>query len=194
LIDKLQRLQSGKVDLDGGGLASWGGRHPEIYDSRVEGAWTVDKSIYAKYGEKGLHLAGGYIQKIVELCAQKNIKLYIVVYPWPTQIYFRDINSIQVRYWKEFAVRNRIDFVDLFPDFMKLDPGATVDVPGRNRETAESLFVGIDLFPPFVGRAPHPAFRDIYMKYFIPDDVHWNPAGHVLVARIIADALVTVSR
>jgi hypothetical protein len=41
----------------------------------------------------------------------------------------------------------------------------------------------IDYFPRFIGNAPA---RDVLDRYFIPGDVHWNEAGH----RVIADGFL----
>ena len=50
----------------------------------------------------------------------------------------------------------------------------------------------LDLFPDFIGGEPA---RAILAKYFIPGDVHWNEAGHRLVAnRVLAAFFPTNSR
>ena len=46
----------------------------------------------------------------------------------------------------------------------------------------------IDLFPTFIDRR-YSGPADVYRKYFIADDVHWNVAGHRLVAGRVGDEL-----
>lgn len=109
--------------------------------------WTLDSTIYEQFGKKGLALAQDNMQKLVGLCKRRNISVTVAVYPWQAQILYRDLDSIQVRFWQKFCEDNNVTFINLFPEFINaLEP----DV--------------------------------VYTKYFIPGDVHWNPAGHVLVA------------
>jgi lysophospholipase L1-like esterase len=46
----------------------------------------------------------------------------------------------------------------------------------------------INLFPAFLDRA-HTGPAEVYRKFFITSDVHWNPAGHQLVADLVAEKL-----
>ena len=41
--------------------------------------------------------------------------MYIAVYPWSTQLYYKDLESIQVKIWKEFSQENNVEFINLFP-------------------------------------------------------------------------------
>lgn len=81
--------------------------------------WTVDRTIYERFGKRGLLLAKDNMQRLVDLCKKHNISLTIAVYPWPEQIYRRDLESIQVRFWRKFCLDNDIDFINLFPEFIK---------------------------------------------------------------------------
>ncbi|OGS10897.1 MAG: hypothetical protein A2285_09885 [Elusimicrobia bacterium RIFOXYA12_FULL_57_11] len=83
-----------------------------------------------------------------QLCRQQGVKLSIGVYPWAEQISGRRLKSKQVLFWREFAKKERVGFVDLFPYFINKIPT-----------------------------------EKILSMYFIPGDVHWNEAGHALVAR-----------
>ncbi len=114
---------------------------------RAASVWTLEPGIFVQFGREGLRLAKKNMQQLVNLCKQKDIDLTVVVYPWPRQIRFRDLESFQVRVWRDFARVNGIKFINLFPCFI------------NNRK-----------------------FKIIIKKYFIPRDVHWNPAGHRLVA------------
>jgi hypothetical protein len=44
--------------------------------------------------------------------------MYIAVYPWSTQLYFKDLESMQVKIWKNFSEENKVEFIDLFPLFL----------------------------------------------------------------------------
>ena len=111
------------------------------------GRWTVAENVYRGWGAEGLRLAGRNMDLLADLCAEHGVKLTVVVYPWPTQIVNGDLDSLQVRYWRDFCQRRKINFINLFPDF-------------------------------FVGESA----EQVLGQYFIPGDVHWNAAGHKLVA------------
>jgi hypothetical protein len=80
--------------------------------------WTLDNKIYQTWGKKGLSLAEENMRKLFFLCNEHGIKMTIAVYPWPYQIRNRDINSIQVSFWKSFAKKHNIGFINYFPDFI----------------------------------------------------------------------------
>ncbi len=66
----------------------------------------------------GIEKSIRYMTLLKDLLDKNNIKLTIVVYPWFTQIYHQDLNSIQVRIWKEFSEKNNNQFINLFPTFI----------------------------------------------------------------------------
>lgn len=86
--------------------------------------WTVDKKLYDQYGVAGLKKAKANILNLKKLLDKHQIKLSLVVYPWPTQIYYNDLDSIQVREWQAFCQQNQITFVNLFPEFISENPEA----------------------------------------------------------------------
>jgi len=135
----------------------WGVEHPEIYNSRVEAAWTLDKNVYERFGKKGLLLAKQNMTSLIELLKMYNVMPYIVVYPWPAQIYAYDKDSLQVRFWRDFSANNKVPFLDLFPEFID-----------------EKRFTGPD---------------EVYSRFFIQGDIHWNSAGHNMVANKILQFL-----
>lgn len=110
--------------------------------------WTLNDDSYEKLGRRGLGHADKHMQQLVELCRERDIHVSIAVYPWPEQILFNDLNSVQVTFWKEFCEKNEVRFINLFPEFIK---------PGRNADV-------------------------IVKQYYIEGDMHWNQAGHRLVA------------
>ena len=125
---------------------------PEFEHER--GIWTINNNILNMWGEKGLKLAEMNTKKLYDVCKKNNINLTVVVYPWPEQIFRRDLHSIQVDFWQKFCEKHSILFINLFPYFInQTDP------------------------------------QDIYDKYFIKGDIHWNLEGHKLVANIISEKL-----
>lgn len=116
--------------------------------------WTVDEEAYRDYGAVGLQKAEKHMDLLYRLLRRHGIGMTLVVYPWPTQILHEDRDSIQVRFWRDWAARHSVCFIDLFPDFIP------------------------------EGRDPKEGIRE----YFIPGDIHWNEAGHRLVAdRLLED-------
>ena len=80
--------------------------------------WTVADEIMQEYGEVGLENAKQYMNKLANLLKQHNIQLTVAVYPWPTQIWHNDIDSIQVKFWQSWANNNNAGFINHFPDFV----------------------------------------------------------------------------
>ena len=83
--------------------------------------WTINKDAYNEYGQAGLEKAKKNMSKLYNLLVENNIKLTVVVHPWPTQIYYNDINSIQVKEWKTWCLAHDTDFINLFPVFISGD-------------------------------------------------------------------------
>jgi hypothetical protein len=121
--------------------------------------WTLNEDIYKEWGEKGVRLAEMHMQKLVDLCRARGIAITIAVYPWQNEIYFGNRNSKQLRIWREFSERNNIGFINYYPDFFD------AQFPNITRSKV----------PPQL----------IVNSFFIPGDIHWNEAGH----RLIADKL-----
>ncbi len=88
----------------------------KYYEERPN--WTLNDSIYEKWGKKGVALAEQNMKKLVELCNQHQIKPTIVIYPWDAQIKANDLHSKQVQIWQQFATKHQIGFINLFPSFI----------------------------------------------------------------------------
>lgn len=88
-----------------------------ILDSKFS-VWTVDKAKYQEYGRDGIELAAKRMSMLAELAKRHGIKLTVGVYPWPDQIMHRDIDSIQVKFWRDWADKRGAGFVNLFPLFI----------------------------------------------------------------------------
>lgn len=109
--------------------------------------WAWDAELTDDWGKKGLTTSQSYMLKLADLCRSKNIKMVLVVYPWPIHIQTKDIHSRLVQFWSGFARENNIDLLNLFPLFITAAPA-----------------------------------EEVLRKYFFPGDIHWNEAGHKLVA------------
>ncbi|MSR77778.1 MAG: hypothetical protein EXS63_06080 [Candidatus Omnitrophica bacterium] len=84
----------------------------------VRSSWTINKDIYREYGQRGLEKSDLYMEKLYQLLNQYGIKLTVAVYPWPDQIYHRDLNSIQSSHWRDWCKKRQVSFIDYFPDFV----------------------------------------------------------------------------
>ena len=92
-----------------------------------EALWTMDDKAYSNYGELGVQLAQQRMDLLKKLLDEHQIKLTLVVYPWPDQIFRRDLNSRQVTVWQDWCRTNEVPFINLFPDFInESDPETTI--------------------------------------------------------------------
>ena len=104
-------------------------------------SWSYTPALYEKWGRRGLQLANENMQQLADFCKQNNIRLTIVIYPWPSVIEQRNLNDVQVGFWKSFCERNSLHFINLYPDFITVeDPVKVIQqyfIPGDvhwNRE------------------------------------------------------------
>ena len=81
-------------------------------------SWSYTLDYYEKWGKKGLRLATENMNLLSELCNQNNIKVTIVIYPWPSIIDQRDPYNIQVGFWEKYCTMNNIGFINLYPYFI----------------------------------------------------------------------------
>ena len=92
------------------------------------GKWTYDKTTFDKWGTEGLNLGEENMNKLYNLCKKNDIKINIVVYPWPEQILNDSLKSIQVTFWETFSLKRNIDFISFFPAFIReANHRATID-------------------------------------------------------------------
>jgi hypothetical protein len=82
------------------------------------GYWTFDESTFSHI-KKGLNKSDKYLERLFSLLNDHNIKSYLIIYPWPTQIQFGDTRHEP--YWKAFAKKNEINLVNLYQDFKSDD-------------------------------------------------------------------------
>ena len=81
--------------------------------------WTIDDKYYQEYGDRGKERMIKYMDKLAESTKKYDIDLTVVVYPWPSQVWYDDLNSIHVEIWREWSNNNNINFINLFPAFIE---------------------------------------------------------------------------
>ena len=59
-----------------------------------------------------------YMNKLLELTKEHKIGLTIAVYPYVSQIWYDDLNSMHVQIWKDWSKKNQIKFINYFPDLI----------------------------------------------------------------------------
>ena len=111
------------------------GRNASVNNPRAR--WTLDEELYRSFGERGLRVAAQRMDELADLLHRHRIPLTLVVYPWPTQIFYQDWDSIHVRFWRDWSRRQGAQFIDLFPGFLSEDAE-------ENERTIRDLFIRDD--------------------------------------------------
>lgn len=94
-------------------------------------AWTIRDEVDAA-GPNVLPLADGHLTGLTALLRTHRIPLTLVVYPWAPHLRGNDRSSLQVTYWRQWAVREGVDFIELFtPFFAEADRLGTEDAIAR---------------------------------------------------------------
>jgi hypothetical protein len=83
--------------------------------------WTIDKEAFSDYGDRGLRKAGKHMKLLIDFLRSRGIRMTVVVYPWPTQVFHSDLDSIQVSFWRDWASQHSVHFINLFPNFIPTD-------------------------------------------------------------------------
>ncbi|MCP3978042.1 MAG: hypothetical protein GY716_01755 [bacterium] len=105
------------------GIRSFGERFKDPRDvewtlDRRQSRWTIDDDDFEKKGRPGLDICAEWMDRLAELLRSRGIPLTLAVYPWPDQVFNRDLDSRHVVFWRTWAGRNDVAFVDLFPAFI----------------------------------------------------------------------------
>ncbi len=80
------------------------------------GFWTFNDEEFSKV-QKGLKQSEIYLEKLFNLLKNNNIKSTLIVYPWPTQIYYGD--NYHENYWRKFSNENEINFLSIYDVFLE---------------------------------------------------------------------------
>jgi len=83
--------------------------------------WTTEKDLYDEFGKQGIALQMKNIDALQALLEWRGIKLTVVVYPWIDQIIREDLDSRQVKIWREWCAANGARFINCFPAFIGRD-------------------------------------------------------------------------
>jgi hypothetical protein len=95
-------------------------QHNENFEDR--GGWTynLDSNSYGKLGAKSaIQTTELNMKKIYDLLNKNNIKLSIVVYPWPNQLKNDVEDHLHVKMWREFCVKKCEHFIDANAPFYR---------------------------------------------------------------------------
>lgn len=80
--------------------------------------WTIDEASYRNFGEKGNFRMIKYMDKLFKVLNKHNVKLTIAVYPWPSQIWYQDLDSKHVKIWRDWSSEKGVRFLNYFPSFI----------------------------------------------------------------------------
>ena len=78
------------------------------------GYWTFDEKTYLEVQE-GVKKSDFFLKKLYGLLEKNNIKSYLIIYPWPTQIFYGD--EKHQTYWEKFSKENELKFINLYDQF-----------------------------------------------------------------------------
>jgi hypothetical protein len=91
---------------------------------RERALWSLDPTLMAKWGRRGLEVAGNNLDQMVAICREWNCRVTLVVYPWPENVAACDRDSIQVTHWRAWAASRNVRFIDGFAPFFR-EPAET---------------------------------------------------------------------
>lgn len=82
------------------------------------GAWTRDEDKF-KEVKSGIEKTKFNLKRLFKLLDENNIESRLIIYPWPTQIYYGD--EYHQKIWEKFSKENKINFVNLYSAFDSKD-------------------------------------------------------------------------
>lgn len=91
---------------------------PDTFEVDCRAGWTLSPVLMNQYGGDGLRRADRHMTDLTALLRRHRIPLTLVVYPWPQQLQWNDRSSLQVNYWRQWARREAVPFIDLFESFL----------------------------------------------------------------------------
>ena len=134
----------------------------EIYSKmNLRSAWTYSKTNQIKGYDLPIDVAikeqVETMNQLYELLKKNNIKLSIVVYPWPQTILYDKRENLMKTTWENFCKNKCANFINTFPLFMNDDD----DDDDDDEKSKKNLII---------------------KKYYQLGDIHFNPDGHKLIA------------
>lgn len=121
--------------------------------------WTINKDAYKKYN-MGINKSLKYMKLLKDLCDENNIKLTIAVFPHFTQIYYNDLDSLQVSIWEKFSQENNVNFINYFPYFINIKLSLE-----QRMSVIKKYFISFDIHHNAEGSK---LMADVFLKKFIP--------------------------
>jgi hypothetical protein len=119
---------------------------------------------YAPLGvERGIGKEFEKMDELREELAKRNIPISVVVYPWPAQLVHDNVDSRQVRIWRQWCEGRCKRFVTVFPAFFDAQAKCPSWEPGC-----------------------------WYVNNYILGDIHFNAAGNAMVAAAVSKSLEAV--
>jgi len=82
------------------------------------GNWTREKKL-TDQAKIGLKNSEKYLDLLFRLLSKNKIKSYLIIYPWPSQIYYED--NFHKNYWTQFSMKKNINFLNFYPYFTSDD-------------------------------------------------------------------------
>lgn len=111
------------------------------------GNWTFNEKNFKKLEIVGVENTKYFLKKLFLLLKENEIKSHLVIYPWPSQIYYGD--KYHQIIWRDFAIENNINFVNLYSLFegnnkkqIILDNFILGDIHW-NKEGTKKIFLGL---------------------------------------------------
>jgi len=83
--------------------------------------WIFSEDSNLEFVQPGINSALKHLDKLKLLLDKNNINLVIVVYPWPSNIFFNDLESKYVKIWDEWTKKNSVRYINLFPLFVNIN-------------------------------------------------------------------------
>jgi hypothetical protein len=129
----------------------------EIYTKmNLRSAWTYSKTNEIKGYDLPIDIAiyeqVKTMNQLYELLKKNNIKLSIVVYPWPQTILYDKRENLMKTTWENFCKNKCANFINIFPLLMNDDD---------DESNKKNLII---------------------KKYYQLGDIHFNPEGHKFIA------------
>ena len=94
------------------------------------GNWPREKKL-SNQAKIGLKSSEKYLNLLFNLLNKNGIKSYLIIYPWPSQIYYED--NFYKSYWSKFSMEENINFLNFYPYFTSDDKVMTINnnfIPG----------------------------------------------------------------
>jgi lysophospholipase L1-like esterase len=150
------------ADLAWQGVVRWRERDRVAAARRLDDEMyeMFDPEVQARWGRRALGHLDDYVQRLLDLCKDHGIRANLVIFPHPFHIEVGTRAAKWSGFWRRVAERNQVPLLDLFPLFVGQEEG---EAAAQRRAVAE--------------------------RFFIPGDIHWNAAGHELVAEQILHEL-----